>query len=663
MQRPNGRGVGREELAWTVFLVLIVSGAALLWLPRNTASNPPVSTTAGSATPGTLSSFQTYQDLHQFITSNAKSTQQYQQQYQMRNGVVFGGPGIMNAQAGVTMTTTATTTVAAGVAGVPEAPSYTTTNNQVKGVDELDMVKTDGTYLYVANSQSVSIIKAQPASSTSTVATIGLPTSDILGIAMVPQRLAVISQSNVNASVNLRLYDVSDPSAPSLLNSVSMNGSHVAARVSQGYLYEIVQQPSYMVGGNGSVTANYPTTVEDGVSSALPPGSTYYTPNKSQISVYTMVMSVSMSTGSQQSVAVLTGPSSTVYASASNIYVVYPNYPSFYADGIAGDVFGGAAGPATMVAMGAVQPQNSTIFRVAYSNGDISVKAAGSFPGVVLNQFSMDEYNGYFRVATSRAVSDNGTNSRSDDVYVLDQNFTQLGALRNIAPGENIYAVQFEGDRGYVVTFEQIDPLFAISFAHPASPVILSALKVSGFSDYLYPFGNEYLIGVGKDAVQNPNGNFAWYLGMKLSLFHVVGDGTSTEVANYMIGDRGTDSPVLNDHLAFTFDRSRNITVIPVDLAKVSGSVTQPPGSPPPYGQMVWQGAYVFGVSPSGFDLLGTVTQYPPGAGGNSFYGSGGGHDIYRSVIIGNALYTISQDEVMVSDLSSFSTLTTVTLG
>ncbi len=660
MQPTERRGVGREELVWAGFLILVVAGAAFLWFPRGTASNPPASPSGGNAAPGTLSSFQTYHQLDQFITANAKSAQQ-----SGGPGVFFGGalvPGMTTTVNGaMTMTTTAmsTTTVAAGAAAT--SSGYTTTNNQVQGVDELDMVKTDGTYLYVASSQTVSIIKAQPANSTAVVSTISLPTSDILGISLAPQRLAVIAQSNVDASVELRLYDISDRSAPSLVNSVSVNGSQVAARASQGYLYEIVQQPSYVDSGNGNMTTLYPSTVADGVSSALPPGSTFYTPNKSQVSVYTMIVSVSMSTGVQSSVAVLTGPDSTVYVSTSNIYVVYPNYPSYYADGIQGDVFGGAAGPVDF--RGNQQPQNSTVVRVAYSNGVLGADSAGSFPGVVLNQFSMDEYQGYFRVATSRAVATNGTDSRSDDVYVLDQNFTQVGALRNIAPGENIYSVLFSGDVGYVVTFEQVDPLFAISFKNPASPVILSALTVTGFSDYLYPFGSSYLIGVGKDTVASSTGNFAYYLGMKLSLFHVASDGTSTEVANYKIGDRGTDSPVLSDHLAFTFDPARNITVIPVDLAKVTGNQTSPPGSPPPYGQQVWQGAYVFGVSTSGFDLLGTVTQYPQGAGGSSYFGSSGGHDIYRSVIIGNALYTISQDEVMVSDLSSFSTLATVTLG
>jgi uncharacterized secreted protein with C-terminal beta-propeller domain len=212
MQRLDRRGVGREELAWAGFLILIVAGAAFLWFQRITTSTSHVSTAAsagGNAAPGTLSSFQTSQELNQFITANAKSAQQYRGP----GGVFFGGAlvpgmttttlqGAMNANAA----TSATTTVAAGAPA--SASGFTTTNNQVQGVDELDMVKTDGTYLYVASSQTVSIIKAQPANSTTVVSTISMPTSDILGISIAPQRLAVIAQSNVNASVDVRLYDV-----------------------------------------------------------------------------------------------------------------------------------------------------------------------------------------------------------------------------------------------------------------------------------------------------------------------------------------------------------------------------------------------------------------------------------------------------------------------
>jgi inhibitor of cysteine peptidase len=397
---------------------------------------------------------------------------------------------------------------------------------------------------------------------------------------------------------------------------------------------------------------------ENGDLVLLQPSSVFYAQNVTQISCYTMVVSVNMSNGQNKITSVLTGPSSTIYVSTNNIYVVYTDYLQYYADGIPGDVFTGG-----VIAPGNVEQQgpNSTIFRVSYSSGVVQVEAAGSVPGTVLNQFSMDEYDGYFRVATSRTATIDGTATMSDDIYVLDQSMGQVSALKNIAPGENIYAVRFVGDIGYVVTFEQIDPLFVISFQDMTEPVILSSLKVSGYSDYLYPLSNGYLIGVGKDAVPSSTGNFAWYLGLKLSLFQVFDNGTSTQVSTYLIGDRGTDSPVLTDHLAFTFDSTRNIMVIPVLLAKVSGNQTYSPSSPPPYGDYVWQGVYVFNVTESGFTLLGKVSQYPAGQN----YGDSpmSNLQVDRSVLIGDYLYTISQGEVMVSGLSSFATLATIPLA
>jgi len=276
-----------------------------------------------------------------------------------------------------------------------------------------------------------------------------------------------------------------------------------------------------------------------------------------------------------------------------------------------------------------------------------------------LNQFSLDEYGTYFRVATSRFASIHGVYTESDDVYVLSQNLTQVSALRNIAPGENIYAVRFVGDLGYVVTYEQVDPLFVISFQDITQPVILSALKVNGYSDYLYPLPGGYLIGVGKDTVPASEGNYTFYTGLKISLFKVFDNGTSIQVDELLIGDRGTDSPVLTNQLAFTFDPSRNITVIPVLLAKVSGNQSNS-GGYPPEGNLVWQGVYVIKVNSTGFTILGTVTQYPPGQN----YGDSPNSSLVvdRSVIIGDYLYTISQSEVMVSSLTSFATVATVSL-
>ncbi|MDA4132046.1 MAG: beta-propeller domain-containing protein, partial [Thaumarchaeota archaeon] len=399
-----------------------------------------------------------------------------------------------------------------------------------------------------------------------------------------------------------------------------------------------------------------PFVSANGDTTALSPSSVYYTPNNSQIGEYTMIISVGMSSGAENTLSVLTGPSSTVFVSTSNIYVVYSNYREYAnADNIPGDVFSG--GVITSVG----QEQNSTIFRASYSNGTVAVQAVGSVPGSVLNQFSMNEYDGYFQVTTSRIATINGNATESDDVYVLDQNMSQVSALQNIAPGENLYAVRFVGDMGYVVTFEQIDPLFAISFADVTHPVILSALKVNGYSDYLQPLFSNYLLGVGKDTVASSTGNFAYYLGLKLSLFHVAANGSSSDVQDYLIGDRGTDSPVLTNHLALTYDPANNVTVIPVLLAKVSANQQGSSQNPPPEGNPVWQGAYVFRVDASGFTLLGNVSQYP--AGMNYGDSPNSNLQIQRSVIIGDYLYTISQSEVMVSSLSSFSTVATVPLS
>jgi inhibitor of cysteine peptidase len=664
------RTSGENFAIVTVMLALLIAGTVILSVPYgrvdgpsvtspvssggSTSSAPPTNDVSANrvavgppdtadAESATLSSFQTYSQLGNFISANVKSMQGPAS----TGTVTIEGGMATTTIAGTTTaveTATSTTTLAASSASTTTSggPSYTTTNNQVQGVDELDIVKTDGTYLYVASSQAVSIIRAYPVDVTSVVSTIELPNFSVIGISLAPQRLAILGQSLVNSSVALRLYNVSDPAAPSLLNSLSVSGEFIGARTTQGYFYLVVQQPSFE-SGVGNVTAAYPTVDEDGVSSVVPPGSTYYTPNGSQISVYTMVLSMSMSTGVEGAMAVLTGPSSTIYVSASNIYVVYSNFYPYYADGIAGDVFNGGDAES-----GGLQ-QNSTVFRVAYSEGNVTVEAAGSFPGGVLSQYSMNEYDSYFMVATSR--------SGTDDVFVLNQNLSQAGAIRNIAPGENIYAVRFEGDLGYVVTFEQVDPLFTISFANPTDPVVLSALHVTGFSDYLYPFGSGYLVGVGKDTVNSSSGNFAYYLGLKLSLFNVT-SANSTLVANYMIGDRGTDSTVLDDPLAFTFDTATGTMVIPVSLYTTSGGQSSSPpcsGCPPAYGDFTWQGAYVFNVSTTGFKLLGTVTQNLPGESPST-------NEIDRSVIIGDVLYTVSQNEVMASSLSNFTTLATVQL-
>lgn len=670
MQAESKVGGGNRAAMLFIVTILVVAGAFAVYsvLPANQAQ--PGASAAG-ATPLGLSSFQSYSQLQAFVASNAKSAQEYDRY----GGAGFIGGPVMFA-GGVAGGFVAGIGEAAppgalaevqNAASSPSSPSFTGTNVQVQGVDEPDIVKTDGAHLFVAangtgsssSTGSVTIMDAYPPNSTAVLSTVSLPNSQILGIEVAQNRLLVIDQRYTNATyVGLILYNTSSLSSPSLMENETVSGNYVAARLAQGYLYAVVQQPSYQFNGQGNATGVLPFISANGDTTALPPSSVYYTPNNSQIGDYTMIVSVGMASGAETTLSVLTGPSSTVFVSTSNIYVVYSNYRLYAdADNIPGDVFSGGV----ITSPSAGQEQNSTIFRASYTNGTVAVQAVGSVPGSVLNQFSMNEYDGYFQVATSRIATINGNATESDDVYVLNANMSQVSALQNIAPGENLYAVRFVGDKGYVVTFEQVDPLFTISFADVTHPVILSALKVNGYSDYLQPLFSNYLLGVGKDTVASSTGEFAYYLGLKLSLFHVAANGSSSDVQDYFVGDRGTDSPVLTNHLALTWDPANNVTVIPVLLAKVSANQQGSSQNPPPEGNPVWQGAYVFRVDAAGFTLLGNVTQYPAGMN----YGDSPDNNlqIERSVIIGNYLYTISASEVMVSDLSSFSTVATVALA
>ena len=220
--------------------------------------------------------------------------------------------------------------------------------------------------------------------------------------------------------------------------------------------------------------------------------------------------------------------------------------------------------------------------------------------------------------------------SSLNHIYVLDMDMNVVGKLENLAPDERIYSARFLGNRVYLVTFRQIDPLFVIDLSDPASPKVLGQLKIPGVSDYLHYYDDNHIIGVGRDATEKGQ-----VTGLKLALFDVSDVANPKEVAKYIIGERGTYSEALNDHKAFLFSKEKNLLVIPVNLAEKDY-------------QQTWQGAFVFNLDlENGFVLKGKVTheerQQDP-----YYYASG----IRRSLYMDDVLYTISDKKVKSNDLS-----------
>jgi uncharacterized secreted protein with C-terminal beta-propeller domain len=234
-----------------------------------------------------------------------------------------------------------------------------------------------------------------------------------------------------------------------------------------------------------------------------------------------------------------------------------------------------------------------------------------------------------------------------------------VGRLENLAPGEHVYSARFMGNKGYLVTFVSIDPLFVIDLSDPSNPYVLGELKIPGYSDYLHPYDENHLIGIGKHATAADEGFFAWYQGVKISLFDVSNVSNPVQMANYTIGDRGTDSPVLRDHRAFLFDKTRNLLVIPVQVAQIDPS--EYPGEVPPYayGKLVWHGAYVFNITlEEGLSLRGTVTHMQYGA---EIYDIN--YYIERSLYIEDVLYTISNAKVKMNNLQDLAFINEIRIG
>ncbi len=619
MERSDKAFVG----LFTLTLMVVASLAVI---------SPPLQRQIGLS--GSLQTFQTYDQMKAYAS---------QGQYSYRYGISSRLP-MMAAAVDSAFAPSAST-------------SYTTTNIQVQGVDEPDLVKTDGTYLYVVSGSSVAVIQTS-GSGEMTLASRLKYDGQVLGVFIAQGRLVVIEteQRTVNGSyywysptVNFMLYDDTNASSPALLKTVSVNGTYVDSRLTDGYVYAIVQQPSYEY-VNGTTVFQTPAVSDGKVVTNIGPSDVYYSPlSKSSFGQYTIILSMSISDGSHSQEAVMTGWGSTVYASQSNIYLAFPDFYAYPMMGMmAPALVTGIGAPTFWRGFGG----NTTVVRVAIgSAGQTQVEAQGMIPGTVLNQFSIDEYNGYLRVATTgyRQLT-NQSYAQVSNVYVLNQGLSVVGAVENLAPTERIYSVRFMGDMGYVVTFKQVDPLFAISFADPTHPVQLSALELTGFSDYIHPIGNDLLLGVGKQTMPAAwEKGFVLYLGVKISLFHVAPNGTTSEVARVTIGDRGSDTPVSYDHHAFVYDSQDGIAALPILVAKADNSTYE--NGWPPYGTPVYQGAFFFRVSESGIQTIGSVTQIQNSSDvsqAQDFY-------INRIVIVGDVVYTISDRMVMASSLSGLS--------
>ena len=604
-------------------LCLVLIGTALTTL-QCTVVNPG---------PSEISRFSSYQELKEFVNVNTQDKDML-----VTPGRFWSGAA-----------------EAEGDAAAPAASDYSTTNIQVAGVDEADIVKTDGEYIYFVSGNKTIIVKAYPPEQAQIVSQIELE-GTIIGIFINGDRLVLFEQETpyyvyyddlpvvkeayvpyISPKIFIKVYDVSERQNPQLQREVSANGQYVSSRMIGDYAYVVTNEPVYEEEGE----VNLPEILVGGNETEIPATDIYYSDVSDYYYMYTTVIAINTQNDGQEPTyeTILLGASSNLYVSPNNIYLTFPVWGT--------DILGREVWDS----------QKTSIHRIHVEGDAIEYVASGEVPGMVLNQFSMDEYDGYFRVATTTQGETTGNH-----VYILDMDLNIVGSLEGLAPGETIYSARFMGERGYLVTFKQVDPLFVIDLSDPNNPRELGYLKVTGYSDYLHPYDENHLIGIGKETTDA--GEFAWYQGVKISLFDVSDVSNPQEISKLEIGDRGTDSPVLWDHKAFLFDKFRNLLVIPILEAKVDEA--EYPGGVPAwtYGEPVYQGAYVFDISiDNGLQLRGRITHIDdPSELEEGYYYYYSPFSVERSLYIDNVLYTISQAKIKMNGLDNLGYINEVEL-
>jgi len=563
-----------------------------------------------------------------------------------------------------------TGTGAAGGSG-QKAGGASTTNVQVAGVDEADIVKNDGEFIYHVSRERVLITKAFPDTALEVKAKLEFGSEfQPLELFIDGDLLVVIGSSirtrSVEKDVNLSpltvkalVLNVADKSKIEKVREVEVDGDYLTSRKIDSSVYLVTRKypDFYFLPFIGETTFNGPgiglaaqtrkakreprrrnkglvPALRDTAAQDKPvridPKNVFYFPDFSEPN-YLIVAGFDLNKPTEAAdVKAFLGAGEAVYASRKNLYVAESKYHDF----ILNDKEE-AAPPS----------QTTALYRFSLDSGKVSFSLRGEVLGTVLNQFSMDEHGDTFRVATTTRDFFFGGAS-ANNLYVMNADMKVIGKLENLAPGEQIFSARFMGSRCYVVTFRRVDPLFVISLANPEAPAVLGQLKIPGFSDYLHPYDDNHIIGFGKDSEDG------LYQGMKVACFDVSDVTTPLQKYAISIGDRGTSSEVLYNHKALLFDKAKDLIAFPISVMEIKNKTANTPAWT--YGEPVFQGAHVYTFTlETGFILRKAIThesaQPKPAVDFFFDYGS----IIRRLLYIDANLYSVSDSKIHVHDLNT----------
>lgn len=575
--------------------------------------------------------------------------------------------------------------------------SYSQTNVQVEGVDEGDIVKNDGRYIYTTRGNEVRIVDTKDASGAmKEVARIRTVDENFYpsDLYLDGNRLVIVGSSyeqfdEVMPMISARpmmmppyyyartltkavMIDVTDHTAPKIDRTVTLDGYVAQSRRIGDKLYLILNdEPRYWMMREQFLPVDQilPVVADSArgntEKSLVGCDDVQYFPGYQRPNYMTVAVLPTADTSKDVEAKVFLGDAEQIYMSPESLYVTTGAY-----DG-----------------KGMYWNWDDTqIYKFDLTDTGVEQAGTARVRGRILNQFSMDEHKGHFRIATTNNNWAEGSRATDNAVYVLDSAMKIVGSVLDIAPGERIFSARFMGDRAYLVTFEQIDPFFVLDMKEPTAPKILGALKIPGWSNYLHPYDENHVIGIGRDvpvdATASGTSMPTWQAvqGMKMSMFDVTDPANPKEKFQTTLGVSGTYSELLYNHKALLFDKEKNLMAFPVSITEPAGIKIYKECSLDAAGKEVctetnryedykttFEGAIVYTVDlVRGFTERGRVSHYDKGY--LDWSASNIPEDEYmknitRILYIGDKLYTVSQAMIKQATLDTVQVTGSVTLA
>jgi hypothetical protein len=560
--------------------------------------------------------------------------------------------------------------VAAPDAAIPstggiEGEDFSGTNVQELGVDEGDIVETDGEFVYVAGVDGVRIVSVESAE---VVAEPDLPDGSHQ-LLLDGERLGVVTASwSGSPDTVVSLYDVADPADPALLRRTHLEGSIAATRAIDGVARLVITtsfdqrlpfvQPDQFgldeetaLERNKEIIAE--STVDDWLprsfeedgdgafgpmTNILPCDAVAAPPTFSGLGISWVGSLDLFSSDAPVGSAGIVSTGDIVYASADNLYVTTRDWSWQWGRPIPFDESASSSSSPSDDPEEDTSPPPTLIHQFSLDEGTgATYVASGQVEGRLLNQFAMSEYEGDLRVATTNDDMGGFGEQSNSTVFVLRPNgetLEEIGSVGDLGIDEQIYAVRFIGELGYVVTFRQIDPLYVIDLSEPTDPVMAGELKIPGYSSYLHPVGEGLLLGVGQDA--DDEGRTT---GTQLSLFDVSDPAAPQRISTLPIGGF---SEVEWDHKAFLYWEPDGTIVLPVS-----------PGWDDCGDDVDCLAKEIVGAGGAVVAELDGRELAARGVINHASRGSGCWNPLQRSIVIGDEVVTIGLDQLTFSDRQS----------